>query len=145
MDNEASPYSLATTATMATNTHLTFRTAHLIPVEIGNSPDGNAVPSMAGQAAAETSPPEITVTRVSDDARPRETGSTAYEAAIVRWLNEHPPQNINPDICAGCGETLGETYVPLLDGAWVHVAERCWRSYVARRREDAIRALRLVC
>ena len=143
MKNEPAPYSPATTATMATSTPLTFRTAHLIPVDIGISADGDAAPCAAGEAVASAPPPQTTVTTVSDDAPTRETSLASYEASLVRWLYEHPPRNVDRDVCAGCGKPLGENYVPLLDGAWVHLADRCWRTYGARRRKEAIKALRL--
>ena len=141
MNNNPSTNRLTTMATMATNTPLTFRTAHLIPVEIGYSPNVNAIPSLADQVADKSHPSETRVTRVNYGAPTYETGAMAFESVILRWLNEHPPQNLCPDICAGCDEPLGDSRVSFLDGVSVHTLEPCWRSHVDRRRAEAVKAL----
>ncbi len=69
----------------------------------------------------------------------------AYEAAIARWLNGHPPRNIDPDRCAACGGPVDDRLVILGDGAVIHYSGRhrdaCYRAYQTRRRKEAENAL----
>lgn len=69
----------------------------------------------------------------------------AYEAAIARWLNGHPPRNIDPDRCAACDGPVDDRLVILGDGAVIHYSGRhrdaCYRAYQTRRRKEAENAL----
>ncbi len=73
---------------------------------------------------------------------PPDAERLAVEAAIARWLNEHPPHDVVADTCAGCGAALGPTGgLPLADGALVCEADACWREYVRKRRSEAEAAM----
>ncbi len=68
------------------------------------------------------------------------------EAAIVRWLNTHPPEGLSPDLCGQCDQPLGQVgqnALPFLTGGgghvWLH--RRCHPTWMARRRAEAERAL----
>ena len=69
----------------------------------------------------------------------------AYEAAIARWLNGHPPRNLDPDHCAACDRPVDDRLVILGDGAVIHYSGRhrdaCYRTYQTMRRSEAEDAL----
>lgn len=74
-------------------------------------------------------------------------GGEPTEAEIVRWLNSHPPQGLDPDLCADCEEPLGrigDNAVPFLTGAgghiWLH--HECHGEWMERRRAEAVKALK---
>ena len=69
----------------------------------------------------------------------------AYEAALARWLNGHPPSNIDPDRCAACDGPVDDRLVILGDGAVIHYSgphrDACYRTYQTMRRSEAEDAL----
>lgn len=67
-------------------------------------------------------------------------GSIAYEAAIARWMNEHPFTG-DKALCGACGESLAGDVVPLTDGAWIH-HPKCFHDYQEKRRNEATTALK---
>lgn len=81
-------------------------------------------------------------TRLEQDVTP-----ATSEAALIQWLNTHPPQGLDPDHCAQCGRPLGrigDDAVPFLTGggghAWLH--HGCHAGWTAQRRAEAMQALR---
>ena len=79
-----------------------------------------------------------------DAGTPRaEAERLAYEAAIARWINEHPPAHADRDHCAACGGWLLDDVLPLAERdvhgqtVWVHASGGCWREYVRKRRAEA--------
>ena len=113
--------------------------------KLTNAPSVSSVsprPTQSGKLSGrDTSEKSVATGPIDAVLSRREAEARKYEATLLGWLSEHPPQDTNPNVCAGCGETLGETYVPLLDGTWVHVAEPCWRSHVDCRRAEAVKVL----
>ena len=70
----------------------------------------------------------------------------AFEATITHWLNAHPPEGLDPDICAACGHPVGEIgtdAVPFLTGGGEHVwlHHGCHGPWMAKRRAEAKKAL----
>ena len=82
-----------------------------------------------------------------DGGLPREEAERrAREECITHWLCRHPAEPTNPDTCAHCDLAIGEPGeggVPFLAGdrghVWLH--HPCWRPWMARRREEAEKAL----
>ena len=86
----------------------------------------------------------------SDNRSERNAGERAHsaearEAQIARWLCDNPPQGIDPDRCAACGQPYIDDFVTLMDGAIVHYdgmyGDRCFRLYQEQRRAKAEAAL----
>lgn len=70
----------------------------------------------------------------------------AFEATIIHWMNLTPPQNLDNDHCAQCGNPvgrIGNDAVPFLTGGgghvWLH--HGCHPAWMARRRREATDAL----
>ncbi len=75
-----------------------------------------------------------------------DTEPNPFEAAVIRWLNNNPPTDLDPDVCGCCGEPLGRIgpdAVPFLTGAgrhvWLH--HGCHGDWMAQRRAEAVQAL----
>ena len=83
-----------------------------------------------------------------DGGLPRPEAETlAFECCVTEWLNrnlEHSP----PEVCVACGgaDTAHDALSPFgiepISHAWLH--SRCWPSWYAGRRADAIIALRAI-
>jgi hypothetical protein len=70
----------------------------------------------------------------------------AFEATIIHWMNLTPPQNLDDDHCAQCGDPVGRVgndAVPCLTGGsghvWLH--HGCHSAWMTRRRQQATEAL----
>ncbi len=74
---------------------------------------------------------------------PPDAERLAVEAAIARWINEHPPAFADQDHCAACRGRLLDDPLPLAERdaqgqtVWVHASGGCWREYVRRRHAEA--------
>ncbi|MBT7981585.1 MAG: hypothetical protein HN584_03385, partial [Akkermansiaceae bacterium] len=76
----------------------------------------------------------------------QEAERQAFEATIIHWMNLTPPQNLDDDHCAQCGDPVGRVgndAVPCLTGGsghvWLH--HGCHSAWMARRRQQATEAL----
>ena len=82
-----------------------------------------------------------------DGSLPREEAERrAREECGLHWLHRHPPEPTDRNVCAGCGHPIGKPGsdgVPFLAGdrghLWIH--HGCWAGWMARRREEAEKAL----
>ena len=73
----------------------------------------------------------------------------AFEATIIHWMNLTPPPNLDESRCAQCGNPvgrIGNDAVPFLSGGgghvWLH--HGCHSAWMARRRQDATKALSII-
>ena len=70
----------------------------------------------------------------------------AFEATTIHWMNLSAPQNLDNDLCAQCESPVGKIgndAVPFLTGGggyvWLH--HGCHANWMARRRQEASKAL----
>jgi hypothetical protein len=74
----------------------------------------------------------------------RETPAVAFEAPVIRWLDQHPAPSL-PGCCVWCGqaEAPGTAVIPFGTGphTWLH--GECWPAWFQARKAQAVEPLRL--